>query len=304
MRRFLCAAALALTPLRASAQSVDGTPAGHQLNVSVSHYRYAEPGPAISISGGKIGGEYVGTILLNQHRRWFTQADVLGSGGSAAYEGFCSPWLIRPNSASQNGYQLDLGPRSACSETGNIDWYVDGRGLVGKDFMRRRWAFSPYSGLGVRYLSNGITGNAGFRTDRYLYAPFGLTTHTTVGSRRVSFTLEYDRLIRGWQTTRNSKLGGGEIPATPTAPAFAIDGITDVSFVQHGGWAARATAKYYLTNRWSVEPYYVYWSVDSSPVNFETATFTVNRISARQQLGFFEPYNTTHEFGIKLGMRF
>jgi hypothetical protein len=301
--QLLCAMALGLTPLPAFAQSVDGTPAGHRLNVSVSHYRYVEPGPTISISGAKIGGEYVGTIQLNQHRRWFAQADVIGNGGSAAYEGFCSPWLIRPNSSSQNGYELGFGQQSACSESGSIDWYVDGRGLIGKDFLRQRWAFSPYSGLAVRYLSNGVTGNAGFRTDKYLYVPLGVTAHTAVASHRVSVSLEYDHLIRGWQTTRNSKLGGGEIPATPTAPAFVIDGITDVSFVQHGGWAARVSAKYDLTNRWSVEPYYVRWSVDSSPVNFETATFTVSRVSARQQLGFYEPFNTTNEFGIKLGMR-
>src|SRR6185436_6455316 len=52
---------------------------------------------------------------------------------------------------------------------------------------------------------------------------------------------------------------------------------------------------------WSVEPYYVYWRVSASPVSDETATFTVNGITAREQLGAFEPLNTTREFGIKLG---
>jgi hypothetical protein len=154
-------------------------------------------------------------------------------------------------------------------------------------------------------LSNGTSGNAGYRTDNYLYPPFGITARTRVSSDRVvSFNLEYDRLLHGWQDTRNSKLGGGDVPATPTAPAFSIDGITDISFAQHGGWGLRASANYQATRAWSVEPYYLHWSVDASPVNYQTATFTVNRVTAHQQLGAYEPFNVTHEFGVKLGLHF
>jgi hypothetical protein len=35
------------------------------------------------------------------------------------------------------------------------------------------------------------------------------------------------------------------VPATPTAPAFTIDGFTDVSFAARG-WALRASAKYQI----------------------------------------------------------
>ena len=55
---------------------------------------------------------------------------------------------------------------------------------------------------------------------------------------------------------------------------------------------------------WSVRPYYIYWRVDSSPVSTETVTFTVNNITVGQRLGFYEPLNTTNEFGVKLGIRF
>ena len=305
MKRLLWAGVLALVPLRASAQVAEGTRAGHEVSVVVSGYTYVEPGSLrISIHAAKIGGEYTGTLLLSRRRHWFAQADVFGTAGSATYQGWCSPWLLIPNSGSPNGYALDLGGASACSESGDPDWYVEGRALVGKDFVGQTLTLSPYIGLGVRHLSNGTTGASGYRTDRYLYPPLGLTAHTTVGSHPFSLVVEYDRLVHGWQTTRNSKLGGGEIPATPTAPAFSIDGITDVSFVQHGGWAARTSAKYHVTNRWSVEPYFVHWSVNASPANSETVTFTVNRITAHQQLGFYEPFNTTNEFGAKLGFRF
>jgi hypothetical protein len=53
-----------------------------------------------------------------------------------------------------------------------------------------------------------------------------------------------------------------------------------------------------------VEPYYVRWNVSSSLVNYETATFTVNGVTAQEQLGAYEPLNHTDEFGVKLGFRF
>lgn len=135
---------------------------------------------------------------------------------------------------------------------------------------------------------SGTTGIPGFRTDDYL--PVGVTARTRVASHRaLSINLEYDHLIRGWQTARNSRLGSGDVPATTTAPAFTIEGFTDISFAQHGGWALRAGASYQVTRRWSVEPYYVHWNISDSPVSDGTLTFTVNNVTARQQPGFHNP---------------
>ncbi len=308
MKILFLAAVLAMAPAQVFAQAPDaglGTPTGHDLNVSVGGYRYVEPlAQPIAIHGIKFGAEYTGTLSLSESRHWFFQANVRGLVGNTTYDGYCRPWLITPNNASPNGYALGLGPAAPCSESGDADWYVEGRALAGKDFIGRAWGVSPYTGVGFRHLSNGIAGVPGYRTDDYLYLPVGLTTRTRVASRALSVTLEYDLLLRGWQTTRGSKLGGGEVPATATAPAFTIDGFTDVSFAQHGGWALRASARYQVTRRWSLEPYYVHWSVDDSTVSYKTATFTVNNITARQQLGFYEPFNTTDEFGVKLGFRF
>ena len=66
----------------------------------------------------------------------------------------------------------------------------------------------------------------------------------------------------------------------------SLAGFSDISFDLQTGWALRARAKYQITRRWSVEPCYIHWNVSASPVNYETATFTVNGITARQQLGF------------------
>jgi hypothetical protein len=294
------------TRTAASADSSLETPVGHEVNVSVASYTYGEPGDfSISIHGPKVGGEYTGTASLDRRRHWFLQANFRGTFGQATYDGWCSPWLILPNSGSPNGYELGLGDSSPCSETGDKDWFVDARALVGKDAIGHKWGVSPYAGLGVRHLSNGTTGIPGFRIDNYLYVPLGVTVRAAAGSRRVlGFNLEFDPLIRGWQTTHDSALGSGDVPATPTAPAFSIDGFTDVSFSQHDGWAVRASAKYQVNGRWSVEPYYIHWHVGDSPPSNETVTFTVNGITVEEQLGFYEPLNFTREFGVKVGFHF
>ena len=111
-------------------------------------------------------------------------------------------------------------------------------------------------------------------------------------------------MLHGWQKTRDSELGGGFIPATRTAPSFTIDGFSDVSFSQSGGWAFRASGKYQVTRHWSLEPYYLRWDVSASPVSYETATFTVNRVTAHQQVGFYEPTNATNELGVRVGFHF
>ena len=282
------------------------TSTGHDVHVSVGHYTYTEPGAlSISIRGTKLGGEYTGTVSLDQRRRWFARVNVRGITGSTTYTGWCSPWLVTPDSGSPNGYGLGEGDASPCSETGDKDWYVEGRALVVRDLIGPEWAVSPYSGLGLRHLSNGTTGAPGYRTDNYLYVPVGATVRTELRSHRVlSVNLEYDRLIHGWQKTRDSAFAGGDVPATPTAPAFTIESFTDVSFAQQSGWALRASVGYQVAAHWSVEPYYIRWSVGASPVNEETVAFTVHNVTANEPLGFYEPVNVTNEFGVTLGLHF
>jgi hypothetical protein len=296
----------ALLLLLLSSAAPAQTPTGQEVHVSTSSYTYTEPGAnSISIHSVKVGGEYTATLPLNQRRHWFAQADAGGTIGTATYTGWCSPFLITPNRASPNGYELDVGDPSPCSEAGDKDWYVEGRALAGKELVGQRWAFSPYTGVGLRHLSNGATGVAGYRTDDYLYVPVGVTARTSVASQKaLSVTLEGDPLLHGWQKTRDSALGGGDIPATSTAPAFTINGFSDVSFSQYAGWAVRASAKYQMTLHWSVEPYYVHWRVSASPASDETVAYTVNQITAREQLGAYEPLNFTRELGVKLGFHF
>jgi len=313
LKTLLIVSLIALIPSQVLAQtsgSADAsglaTPAGQEVNVAVGGYNYEEPRDVdISIHGPKVGGGYSGTMSISEARRWFLQAQARGLFGNTSYDGWCSPFLIRPDSRSPNGYALGFGDRSPCSESGAQDWYVEGRAFVGKDFVGGKWGWSPEVGLGIRHLSNGTTGFAGHRTDEYLYLPIGMTARTIFASHHaLSFNVEYDLLLHGWQKTRDSQFGGGTAPATSTAPAFTIEGFSDVSFDQHSGWALRASARYQVTRRWFVEPEYTHWNVAASTVDDETVTFTVNQITARQQIGFYEPLNTTDEFVVKLGIRF
>ena len=282
------------------------TPLGHEFSVTFGGYNYVEPGDQnISIHGPKIGGEYTGTFAISKSHHWFAQGNFRAIAGKTTYDGWCSPYLIEPNSGSPNGYLLNIGDASPCSETGDSDWYIETRGLIGKDFAGRKIGWSPYAGIGYRHLSNGTTGTPGYRIDDYLYLPLGITARTQVASHHeLSFNFEFGPLLRGWQNTYDSALGGGDVPATPIAPAFTINGFSDFAFSQHSGFTLRLSGKYQLARHVLVEPYYIRWNVSSSPDSTGTATFTVNGITAQEQFGAFEPKNFTNEFGVKFGFRF
>lgn len=308
---FVFTSVLALTSTMAMAQTPGATGRdalttrpGTELNLSVQHYDYTEPAVNVSMHAPKIGAEYVGTFSVNQRHRWFAQLSARGTGFVTNYDGQCRPWLIVPDSTFANGYRLTVGAPSPCSESGDVDWYAEGRLLTGKDFVGRTWAFSPFAGAGVRHLSNGTTGHFNYRTQGYLYVPLGATVRTTaIAGRVLSVTMEYDHLLRGWNTTRNSLLTGGTVPATSTAPAFTIGDFTNLSFTQHRGWAVRASASYRLSRSWSIEPYYIRWRVSDSPISDGSVAYTVNGITARRTLGYYEPLNFTKEFGVKIGLK-
>ena len=128
-------AALISSQAFAQTEASLATQTGHEVNVGVSSYTYTEPGAlSISIAGPKFGGDYTGTLSIDKNRHWFAVANVRGTVGDVTYTGWCSPWLIIPDSTSPNGYALDEGDASPCGETGDKDWYLETRGQVGKDW--------------------------------------------------------------------------------------------------------------------------------------------------------------------------
>jgi len=108
------------------AESLLVTKTGSDIGLSLSSYRYQEPG-LMSLKGAKLGLDVrtVG-VLQNGH---FIRGDLRYAFGSVDYTG----------SGSANGQQ---------------DWYIEGKGVAGRDWYVGESVFAPYAGLGYRYLSN------------------------------------------------------------------------------------------------------------------------------------------------------
>ncbi len=281
------------------------TRTGHEMTVGIGGYTYIEPGDLrISIHGPKLSFEYTGTLSLNERKHWFIEAGLRLSGGTVSYDGWCLPWLIRPDGRSANGYALGLGDASPCSFGGDADGYVEMRALAGKDLLTGRWGVSPISGLGVRYLSNGTTGIADFRTDTYLYVPLGVTARTCrIRSRR-----QRQRGVR------------------PPAARLANDARIAARRRRNRRHANRARVHHRWLDRSLVFPAPGMGiarrgqvPVDPTLVGgatvhslecerlgcaFTTATFTVNGITTDQDLGAVEPVNSTNEWSVNVGFHF
>ena len=126
------------------------TPTGHDVSVGVSSYTYREPDgdTPISIHAPKFVAEYTGTLSLSRQRHLFMQGQARSTFGNTTYDGWCSPFFIAPNGQSPNGYELDIGDPSTCNESGDRDWYVEGRArrqgfhrpAVGLVAVQRDWA--------------------------------------------------------------------------------------------------------------------------------------------------------------------
>jgi serine/threonine-protein kinase len=83
------------------------------------------------------------------------------------------------------------------------------------------------------------------------------------------------------------------------AAILALAAILNVSARPRAGAASAAPV---MRSVCSIRP--AIRSVGASSVNYQTATFTVNHVTAHQQLGAYEPFNVTNEFGVRLGLHF
>ncbi len=291
---------------------------GNEISLSLGQYTYFElrgTGDRImDLTGPKVGIEYTRNLSLSENHNWFATINVRGSLGKVRYTTPQTFYIDTvPDTSSPSGYVLVSKPGPPFSEGGIDDWYVEGRALVGKDFVGRKVAFSPYAGIGFRHLSNGkgpysSLNGSGARTDDYLYLPLGVTlrTNSLLGRwfRSAEFNIEGDVLIHGWQTTRQSRIPPFSAPATATAPAFAFLGTNDLNFRQRLGYGLRASAKLHLTRHFSLEPYFNHWGIARSVPDVATFRYTVNGQPEQYSVVYTEPRNHTNEFGLKVGFHF
>lgn len=194
-------------------------------------------------------------------------------------------WMWALQGAVQAG-NLDYTSRDTGSEKGDEDWLIETRFLTGYDLAMGATVITPYAGFGYRYLSDdsvgqhSTTGASGYlRKSNYQYMPLGAKVFEKIGAWQSIFTAEYDVFIVGDQY---SYIGGGD----------------PLHNRQYGGYGWRTSWAFAkpLTNadaQWFIEPFYVYWHIRASEVN------------CKPGLGCgIEPDNTTHQFGVRLGLQF
>ena len=237
------------------------TQTGNNIGWSLSSYQYQEPG-VMSSKGIKIGLDLRTTKVLQNEQ--FIRSDLRYAFGTVDYNG-------------------------SGSASGEPDWYIEARVLVGKDWLTNDAVFSPYIGLGYRYLFNdarGIssTGYAGYRREsNYFYLPIAIIHRMALNDQaRLESTLEYDHLLAGKQITSLSDTGLG---------------YRDVTNNQNSGYGLKLSVMYQKDN-WAIGPYAHYWNIGQSDIKPEI------RNGNPTGRGLLEPKNNTVEFGLKASQQF
>lgn len=181
------------------------------------------------------------------------------------------------------GGTVDYTSNDTGSSSGEPDWYIEGRVLIGNDWQLKTSTLSSYVGLGYRFLMNdgrGITstGAAGYRRQStYIYLPAGFTYRTALRSgNEILGTIEYDHLLSGNQFTRLSDTGLG---------------YSNLDSKQTDGYGVKLRLSY-VTPRWSLGPYLHYWNIADSAIN------PVYRNGVLHGYGL-EPQNKTVEVGLE-----
>jgi len=245
------------------------TRSGNELGVSISSYVYEEPSLGMSTKGDKFGANHIGTVVLEDD--WFIKDDIRFVIGSVDYVG--------------SGYQA-----------GVPDWYAEARGILGWDIQSGNSVFSPYIGVGYRYLFNDLRGYSsggaiGYRREsNYLYVPLGVTHRFHLdGTAVIATTLEFDKFVSGKQITRLSDLSG----------YVGYTGVTDVENRQESGFGYRAEMMYEMSD-WAFGPFINVWRIDQSDFVLRYMLC----VGAIRWCALSEPQNNTTEFGMKMRFKF
>jgi len=173
------------------------------------------------------------------------------------------------------------------------DWTFEVRGLTGYDIPISACVFTPYAGLGYRYLnddsghretSNGYWGYE--REANYFYIPIGFMLSSQFKNDfSVGFDIEYDQFISGKQRSH-------------------LEDVTSsydmVANNQNAGYGYRTSMKFVKHNE-SIdlyfEPFARYWHIEDSdiqPVYLNGYLYGWG----------IEPENITKEYGFKIGANF
>jgi hypothetical protein len=238
------------------------TQTGNNISLSLSSYQYQEPG-LVSLKGSKIGLDMLAIQVLQNGL--FIRGDLRYAFGTVDY--------------NSNG---------TGSASGEPDWYIETRTLVGKDWWVQGMVLSPFTGLGYRFLFNdgrGVTstGASGYRREsNYFYLPLGVSDRFRLTEQsNLETQLEYDYLLSGRQITRLTDTGLG---------------FSNVTNNQHTGYGLKLSVMY-QKNNWAIGNYLHYWNIGRSDSTILYRNGTLYGTA-------WEPKNNTVELGIKILQRF
>lgn len=173
------------------------------------------------------------------------------------------------------------------------DNFYSFRGLLGKDILRGNYRFTPYIGLGRRYLNDNSanmisdTGGIGYeRESKYTYIPIGIEMKYQMFGWAINPSIEYDYFLEGRQTSHMAYL-------TPILAGTYYD----FTNKQNDGRGFRASLKFLkdITKKTSLalEIFYRQWDVDDSTIWV-----------APDLTGWYEPQNRTRQLGVGVSIIF
>jgi len=241
------------------------TQSANQLGLTLSGYVYDEPSLNVRMTAINVGVEYLGTYAFQND--WFVLGQIDYNNGPVKYNG-------------------------SGTASGIPQYYVNLKAALGHDFTFNGFVLSPYIGIGYRYLNQAFggvttsTGAPGYdRRSTYNYIPIGVIHRVAVNDNKAKLetTLEYNYLLSGNQYS-------GLAAANPV--------LGNQNSTQNSGYGI-SLSFLYKQDQWGFGPYYKYWNIADSqtnPTNFVA--------SGMRYSGFYEPANTTNEFGLKLTYSF
>lgn len=225
----------------------------HKVGVIISYYKYIEPN-VMNTKGFISGFDYIYDTNTTAPLSFMLWAKFVA--GSLKY--------------NSNG---------TGSMSNDKNYYVDIKPIAKfKLLLQNLSSFSPYIGIGFRYLANPYSGRSSTghysydRTNKMLYVPVGIFyEHHFHEHNYLETQIEGSLLIYGRQFSDHHE------PHTVT---------------QKKGYGFRIASEY-NTEKWSIGPYFQYWNIDDST------------IFPSSKGGYWvEPKNNTIEYGLTLRFKF
>ena len=230
-------------------------------------FRYKEPGYM------KEEGTFYGVVVGYTYRGWIPDPpkQILSDNKT----------MIRAEGRfafGQVDYEGETWGGTPVTQDNIDDFAMEGRLLLGLEWLGEDILNTLYAGIGYRYLNDDSSSDPGGyeRESNYYYIPIGYEVNTNI---RAGWSLvgkvEFDYFIWGLQRTHLSDVG-----------------LLDVDNQQDGGHGYRASVKFQKMSKdavFVIEPFLRYWDIDNSDVEYAGYDIYVR-----------EPANETTEYGIQL----